>query len=158
MKNQYLLTPVLMLCCILFACNKGNGTLTPLVRSSLSFSANDTMISFPMNLAFIQDVNNIHTTLISGQYADTSSKQGNISLRLVGDTTGRYREDSLLITYTNASGMIYYKTSDTSNFVQVDKFPKTPNGMVSGSFTCIVANGNDSIRFINGIFSVPFQD
>jgi hypothetical protein len=158
MKNQYLLTLVLILCCILIACNKGNGTLTPLVRSSLSFSANDTLVSFPVDLAFIQDVNNIHTTLISGQYADTSSKQGNISFRLVGDTTGHYRGDSLLVTYTSASAIVYYKTSDTSNYVQVDKFPKTSGGMVSGSFNCKMANGKDSIRFSNGVFTVPYQD
>ena len=116
------------------------------------------MVSFPVNLVFIQDVLNVHTTLISGQYADTSFRQGNISIRVFGDTTGRYRWDSLTVTYTNAAGIAYYNTSDTTNFAQIDKFPKTAGGIVSGSFNCRVFSGKDSILFSHGTFKAPYQD
>ena len=115
-------------------------------------------MSFPVNLAYIQDVYNVHTTLISGQYKDTSSKKGSISFRLIGDTTGRYRGDSLLVTYTNAAGNIYYNTSDSTNFVRVDKFEKKYNGFVSGSFYLKVFNSSGSIQFSQGSFTALYQD
>ncbi|MDP4246706.1 MAG: hypothetical protein Q8932_12740 [Bacteroidota bacterium] len=158
MKYRYLLTPVLACCCTLFACKKSEGTLTPVIRSSFSFSARDTSISFPVDLAFIQDVSNTQTTLISGQYADTSSKTGSISLRVIGDTTGRYRGDSLLVNYVDASGRSFHNTRDSSNFAQIDKFPKKSGSLVSGSFDCHVVNGTDSIRLSGGSFSAAFQD
>jgi hypothetical protein len=158
LKNQYLLATLVALCGCLIACSKGSGTLTPLPQSSFSFSANDSLIDFPVDLAFIQDVNSTHTILISGQYTDTTLKQGNISLRLIGDTTGRYHGDSLLVTYTDPKGIKYYNTSDSSNYVQVDKFPKTSGGLVSGGFSCKVVNGADSILLSNGAFSVSYQD
>lgn len=116
------------------------------------------MISFPVNLVFIQDVSNAQTTLITGQYADSSSKLGNISIRVLGDTTGRYHGDSLFVSYTDVSGTMYTNTGDSANVVEIDKFPKTVNGIVSGSFTVQVANGRDSIRFTNGVFKAPYQD
>ncbi len=152
---------VLLLCVVFFACKKSNQPATGgASRSSFSFSANDTTISFPVNLVFIQDVLDLHTTLITGQYADTSSKQGNISIRFLGDTTGRYRAqgDSLTVTYTDPLGIAYYNTPDTNNYVQVDKFPKTPEGMVTGSFHCRVFHGTDSLLFSNGAFMAPYQD
>lgn len=118
------------------------------------------MVSFPVNKVFIQDVLDVKTTLITGEYADTSSKEGNISIRFIGDTTGRYRAqgDSLLVTYTNSQGVAYYNAQDTLNYVQIDKFPKTANGIVSGSFYCKVFAGKDSILFSNGIFKASYQD
>lgn len=116
------------------------------------------MISFPVNLAYIQDVYDVHTILISGQYQDTSTQKGNISFRLIGDTTGRYRGDSLLVTYTNAAGNIYYNTSDSANFVLVNKFEKKYNGIVSGSFSLKVSNSSGSIQFSQGSFTAIYQD
>jgi hypothetical protein len=116
------------------------------------------MINFPVSVAYIQDVVNVHTTLITGQYADTSSKTGNISIRLVGDTTGRYQGDSLLVTYTTPTGAIYYNTKDTLNYVRIDKFAKTPNGIVNGGFNCRVSNGKDSILLSDGTLLAYYQD
>ena len=158
MKNAVVLTSMIILCGILFACKKSNGPATAAPSSSFSFLANDTLISFPVNQAFIQDVTTLHTTMISGQYADTSSRQGSISIRLIGDTTGRYSGDSLLVTYINAAGNVYYNTSDNSNFVQVDRFAKVYNGVVSGSFSLKVTGSAGSIQFSNGVFTALYQD
>jgi hypothetical protein len=158
MKNNLLLTGILLLCLYLLACSKGGGTLTPITRASLTFTANDSMINFPVSMAYIQDVVNVHTTLITGQYADTSSKKGSISIRLVGDTTGRYQADSLLVTYTNPAGLLYYNTKDTSNYVRIDKFAKTPSGIVNGGFNCRVYNGSDTIRLSDGTLLAHYQD
>jgi hypothetical protein len=158
MKYRYLLTPVLACCFALFACKKSEGTLTPVIRSSFSFSVRDTTISYPIVLAFIQDVSNTQTTLISGQYADTAATTGSISLRMIGDTTGRYHGDSLLVTYVDHAGKTYYNTKDSGNFVQIDKFPKTSGSLLTGSFDCRLANGTDSIRLSSGTFSAAFQD
>ena len=158
MKNKLLLTSILLLCLYLLACSKGNGTLTPIPRTSLSFSANDSLINFPVSIAYIQDVVNVQTILITGQYADTSALQGNISFRLVGDTTGRYQGDSLLVTYTSPAGTTFYNTKDTSNYVRIDHFAKTPSGIVNGGFNCRVYNGNDTIQLSNGTLLAYYQD
>lgn len=115
-------------------------------------------MSFPRNEAFIQDVYNTHTTLITGRYADTSSQKGSISIRVYGDTTGRYRGDSLLVTYINSSGKTYYNTKDSDNVVTIDKYVKKYNGTVSGGFTVRVANGPESIRLSQGIFTALYQE
>jgi len=140
------------------ACNKSD-KLTPLLpSSSFTFSAGDSLISFPVNQAFGQDVYNTHTTLITGQYEDTSSKKGSISIRVFGDTTGKFRGDSLLVTYISSTGTTYYNTKDSDNVVTIDKFVKKFNGTVSGSFTIRVANGPASIRLNQGIFSALYQE
>ena len=158
MKNTPLLLSILFLGSILFACKKSGGNDSSNPSSSFTFSANDSMISFPVNLVYIQDVYDVHTTLISGQYKDTSTRKGNISFRLIGDTTGRYHGDSLLVTYTNAAGNIYYNTSDSTNFVLVNKFEKKYNGIVSGSFNLKVSNAAGSIQFSQGNFTALYQD
>jgi hypothetical protein len=158
MKNAPLLLSMSILCGTLFACKKssgGNPNVQP--KSSFSFLAGDSSISYPINLVYIQDVTTTHTTLISGQYQDTSSKKGSLSFRLLGDTTGRYRGDSLLVTYTDGKGSVYYNTGDSTNYVQVDKFPKIYNGIVIGSFSLKVAGSAGSIQFSSGSFIATYQ-
>jgi hypothetical protein len=116
------------------------------------------MISFPVNQAFIQDVYNTHTILITGQYQDTSSKTGSISIRVFGDTTGIFHSDSLLVTYVSSSGQQYYNTRDSVNVVKIDKFEKKYNGNVTGSFTINVASGAESIRLQQGTFTALYQE
>jgi len=152
--------PLLLLFAILFsfACSKSSGSnpvITP--TSSFTFSAGDSLISYPVNLVYIQDVASTHTTLISGQYPDTAAKKGSLSFRLIGDTTGRYRTDSLLVTYADGKGNVYYNTSDSTNYVQVDKFPKTYNGVVNGNFSVKVSNSSGSIQFSKGNFVAIYQ-
>ena len=158
MKDNLLLISIICLGGIVSACKKSD-TEKPLVpSSSLTFSAGDSLMSFSVNQAFIQDVYNTHTTLITGQYADTSLKKGSISIRIFGDTTGRYRGDSLLVTYINSSGTTYYNTKDSDNVVTIDKYVKKYNGTVSGSFVVKVANGPESIRLGQGIFTALYQE
>jgi hypothetical protein len=142
-----------------FACTKGNGELAPLNNpTAFRFSANDSLVSFPSTQVFIQDVLNLQTTVFIGQFSDTSTMSGNISIRVIGDTTGHFSGDSLLVTYTDNSGNQFNNISDSGNYVQIDKFPKTINGAVTGSFSLKVANGSDTIKLENGIFTAYFQD
>jgi hypothetical protein len=154
-----LLRSMLFLCFAVYACGKSsNGPSAPAApKSSISVSAGDSILSYPINMVFTQEVNTTNTTLISGQYADTSSKKGSLSLRLIGDTTGRFKGDSLLVTYTDGKGNVYYNTADSMNYVQVDKFPKTYNGVVSGSFSFAVSSSAGSIRFSNGSIVAIYQ-
>ena len=140
------------------ACKKSNSTAQAR-GSSLSFSANDTLVNFPVTLVYIQVVTSLQTTLITGQYADSSANPGNINIRIIGDTSaGRFSGDSLVVTYTNGAGVLFTNTTDSSNFVQIDKFPKTAYGMVSGSFACKVASAAGSIQLTGGLFIAPYQD
>src|SRR5436309_2841482 len=93
MKNTPLLLSILFLCPVLFACKKGDGNDSFSPSSSFYFSPHHNIICFPVNLVYIQDVYDVRTTLISGQYKDTSTRKGNVSFRLIGDTTGRYHGD-----------------------------------------------------------------
>lgn len=159
MKNRPLLRSLLFLCSAVYACGKSsNGPSAPVTpKSTISVSANDSLITYPVNLVYAQEVGSTHTTLISGQYPDTSVKKGSLSIRLIGDTTGRFKGDSLLVTYTDGKGKVYYNTSDNTNFVQVDKFPKTDNGVVSGSFSFAVSGSGGLVRFANGSIIAIYQ-
>ena len=150
---------LLFLCLAVYACGKSsNGPSTPAApKSSISVSAGDSLLTYPINMAYSQEVNTTQTTLISGQFADTSSKKGSLSIRLIGDTTGRFKGDSLFVTYTDGKGNVYYNTTDNTNYVQVDKFPKTYNGVVSGSFSFAVSSSAGSIRFSNGSIIAIYQ-
>ncbi len=155
--------PLLIICGLaswtFFGCTKGNGELSAQSNyTAFSFSANDTMVSFPSTQVFIQDVLNLQTTVFIGQYADTVNTPGNISIRVIGDTTGRYAGDSLLVTYTNSLGIEYNNTTDSSNYVQIDTFPKIINAAVKGRFNLNVVNGSDTIKLVNGVFTTLFQD
>ena len=154
-----LLRSILFLCFAIYACGKSsNGPSTPAVpKSGIAVTAGDSLLTYPINMVFTQEVNTTHTTLISGQYADTSSKKGSLSIRLLGDTTGRFKGDSLLVTYTDGKGNVYYNTADSTNYVQVDKFPKTDNGVVSGSFSFAVSSSAGTIRFSNGSIIAIYQ-
>jgi len=159
MKNGPRLTSLLFLCCVIYACGKSsNGPATPAIpQSSIAVKANDSLLTYSINLVYTQDVNSTHTTLISGQYSDTSVKKGSLGIRLLSDTTGRFKGDDLLVTYTDGKGNIYYNTKDSTNFVQVDKFPKTYNGVVSGSFSFVVSGSAGSVKFSNGSIIAIYQ-
>ena len=146
---------------VVFACACGknnNGPSVPVTpKSSIAVSANDSLLTYPVNQVFIQDVTTTHTTLISAEYSDTSSKKGSLGIRLIGDTTGRFKGDSLLVTYTDGKGNIYNNTKDSTNFVQIDKFPKTYNGVVSGSFSFVVKGSGGTVRLSNGTIIAIYQ-
>ena len=154
-----LLKSTLLLCLAVYACGKSsNGPSTPVApKSGITVSVGDSLLTYPINMAFTQQVNTTNTTLISGEYADTSSKKGSLSIRIIGDTTGRFKGDSLFVTYTDGKGNVYYNTADSTNYVQVDKFPKTYNGVVSGSFSFAVSSSAGALRFSNGSIIAIYQ-
>jgi len=159
MKNRPLLISLSLGYCLLAACTKSSPASAVQVapKSSITGSINDSLLHYPVNLVYIQDVDTTHTTLISGEYADTSSKKGSLAMRLRGDTTGRFSGSSLLVTYTDGLGGVYYNTTDTTNYVQIDKYPKTYNGVVSGSFSFTVAGNAGSLKFTNGSIIAIYQ-
>ena len=159
MKNGPLLRSFVLFCCVLAACKKSShGPAVPVTpASNISVSANDSLLHYTINLAYIQDVDSAHTTLISGEYADTSSKKGSLAIRLPGDTTGRFTGGNLHITYTDGKGNLYYNTADTTNYVQLDKYPKEYNGVLSGSFSFLATGTAGSVKFSNGSIIAIFQ-
>ena len=160
MKNGPALTSLfaLCLCYYLASCSKSNhAALEATPTTTVSFSANDSTIVYPLDLAYIQDVDSTHTTLISAQFPDTSVKQGSLGIRLLGDTTGRFRGGNLLATYTDGQGNVYYNNNDSTNYVQIDKFPKIYNGVVSGSFAMTVTGSAGSIHLTNGSIIAIYQ-
>ena len=156
MKNGPLILSLLILC-YLASCSKSSHSPSLSPGTSVSFSANDSVIVYPLDLAYIQDVDSTHTTLISAQYPDSSAKKGSLGIRVMSDTTGRFRGASLLVTYTDGNGNVYYNTADTTNYVQIDKYPKTYNGVVSGSFAMTVTGTAGSIHFVNGSIIAIYQ-
>jgi hypothetical protein len=110
-----------------------------------------------LDLAYIQDVDSTHTTLIAAQFPDTSAKQGSLGIRVLSDTTGRFQGSELLATYTDGKGNVYYNTGDSTNYVQIDKYPKTYNGIVSGSFSFIVSGSAGTMHLTNGSIIALYQ-
>jgi hypothetical protein len=159
MKNGPLLRSFILLSLtVAAACGKSShGPSNVAPTSTIIVSAGDSLLSYTVNLVYIQDVDSTHTTLISGEYADSSVKKGSLAIRLPGDTTGRFSGSSLQVTYTDGKGNLYYNTADTTNYVQLDKYPKTYNGIVSGSFSFAVAGNKGRINFSNGSIVAIFQ-
>jgi hypothetical protein len=157
--NSTLRRCLVLLSCLLAACGKSShGPASPATPTSLIMvNAGDSTLHYTINLVYVQDVDSAHTTLISGEYADTSSKKGSLAIRLPGDTTGHFTGSSLHITYTDANGNLYYNTADTTNYVQLDKYPKTYNGVVSGQFSFMATGSAGSLKFSNGSIIAIFQ-
>lgn len=158
MKNTQLPGIIILFSCFFTFCGKSHGPDNGQISTSFIFSAGDSLVSYPVNRAFIQDVTNTHTTLITGQYADTSSRRGSISIRVMGDTTGLFRSDSLLVTYVDAAGHTFYNSRDSTNRVQIGRFTKGYNGIVSGSFQVKLTSASaGSLQLSNGSFTAVFQ-
>jgi hypothetical protein len=160
MKNGPAFTSLfaLCLCYYLASCSKsGPAASSAAPTTTVSFSANDSTIIYPLDLAYIQDVDSTHTTLISAQFPDSSAKQGSLGIRVLSDTTGKFQGSKLLATYADGKGNVYYNTSDSTNYVQIDKFPKTYNGVVSGTFSMTVAGAAGSIHLTNGSIIALYQ-
>ena len=159
MKNSPELRSIVLLSIILVACGKsGQGpAIAATPYSTVSVSVNDSLLHYTVNLVYMQDVGSTHTTLISAEYADTSGKKGSLAIRLPGDTTGRFSGNDLHITYTDGKGNEYYNTADTTNYVQLDKYPKTDKGIVSGQFSFVATGGAKSVKFSNGSIVAIFQ-
>lgn len=157
MKNWPLLV-FLILSCSLASCSKSSHSpASAALNSSISFSSNDSVIVYPLDLAYIQDVDSVHTTLISAQYPDTSVRKGSLGIRILSDTTGLFRSSRLLVTYTDGKGNVYYNNSDTTNYVEIDKYPKTYNGVVSGSFAITVTGTAGTIQLVKGSIIALYQ-
>jgi len=158
MKQGPALISIICLCSFLSACSKSDGNAPATSLSSFHFTAGDTLIIYTVNIASIENVYNTRTTLITGQYQDTTKQKGSLSIRVLSDTTGRYTGSSLLVTYVNPAGISYYNTTDSSNYVEIDKYEKKYNGEVSGHFSMKVSNGTSGIQFTNGAFTALFQE
>jgi hypothetical protein len=149
---------LVLFCASLAFCSKSSQPGSPAApTTSISFTVNDSTVSYPDNLAFIQDVDSLHTTLISGQFADTASKRGSLAIRVLSDTTGRFQGSNLLVTYTDGVGNVYYNSADTTNYVELDKYPKSYNGVVSGSFSFIVTGQAGSVTLSGGSIIALYQ-
>ena len=156
MKSGPIKSSLILLCISLASCSKSSHP-TAAPTTSIFFTINDSTVNYPVNLVFIQDVDSLHTTLISGQFPDTASKQGSLAIRVLSDTTGRFQGGNLLVTYTDGLGNVYYNSTDTTNYVELDKYPKSYNGVVSGSFSIIVTGQAGSVTLSGGSIIALYQ-
>jgi hypothetical protein len=160
-KSQVRVIPLLIV--VFFAalaCKKtsNSGTVTPtLTLTATSQTSGSLAIHFPTVVVAVQEVDTLHSTLISGQYADTSSLQGSLSIRVVGDTTGTFSGNALLVTYVDGQGNVYNSTGDSTDNVTITKFSKAASGLVTGSFDLTVT-GTPGTLTLNGQFTAAFLD
>jgi hypothetical protein len=165
MKKSPLLTATLLLLLYsaLPSCKKSSTSPSALV-TSLSFSVtgplihqnNIPVIEFPAVQAAVQEVDTLHTTVITGQYTDTSTLMGGISIHVIGDTTGTFTGSNVLATYTDASGNTYNSAGDSTDKVTITRFSKLDEGPVTGSFNLIVSGSAGTLTLINGQFTASF--
>jgi len=159
MKSGPIKSALMLLCGMsLVSCSKSSHPASPAVpTTSIFFTINDSTVKYPENLVYIQDVDSVHTTLISGQFSDTASKQGSLAIRVLSDTTGHFNGSNLLVTYTDGAGNVYYNSNDTTNFVELDKYPKSYNGVVSGTFSIIVTGQAGTVTLSRGSIIALYQ-
>lgn len=140
------------------ACSKNNDPAAGHFTTSVSFMAGTGAVNFPVGGVAQQNVGSTSTTLITGQYADTSVRKGNISIRVIGgDTTRQYRTPNVLVTFTDSTGAVWTNSSDTTNAVTFYQFNKTAGSEVHGTFSCIVTNPQGTRLLLdNGNFTAPY--
>ncbi len=140
------------------ACHKADTGNRPLIPS-LTCRAGNNPISFQQVSVTGETIGNLHTTLITGKYADTSSLKGNISLRVLGDTAGLYKGQDILAAYMDNNGTTWNNTADNNNTVSVDQLNKIPDGRVQGSFTLTMTNGRgNTLSLSNGYFTALYKE
>jgi len=116
------------------------------------------VIIYPLVLAYTQDVDSTHTTLISAQYPDSLAKKGSLGIRVMSDTAGRFKGSSLLVAYMDGNSNMYYNnTADSTSYVELDKYSRTYNGIVSGSFAVTVTGPAGTIHLVNGSIIALYQ-
>lgn len=142
--------------CVLSACKKSQ--TTGQLPSVISFQTTSAAVRFPVNVVAVQQVDTLNTTLISGSFGDTSTMTGSINIHVIGDTTLTYTGSKVLVTYVDGSGNTYNSAGDSSDVVKITRFPKTENGIVTGTFQVTVSGTNGSLLLTGGSFEVPFLD
>lgn len=155
-RGMPLLIAVLLL---LPACKKNHsGSFTPSLNITATSTTNGSQtLRFPTVVVAVQEVDTLHSTLISGQYSDTSTLQGSISIRVIGDTTGTYTGSKLLVTYVDGLGNAYESQGDSTDQVIITRFSKQANGEVTGSFHIDVYDTPDELT-LTGQFTAGFLD
>jgi hypothetical protein len=160
-KSLVRVVPLLIVVCFAaFACKKNtnSGKITPtLTFTATSQTSGSIAIHFPTVVVAVQEVDTLHSTLISGQYSDTSSLQGSLSIRVIGDTTGTFSGSSLLVTYVDGQGNMYNSSGDSTDHVTITTFSKASEGLVTGSFDLTVT-GTPGTLTLNGQFTAAFLD
>jgi hypothetical protein len=164
MKKSPLLTALLflLLYSALPSCKKSS-TSSSLV-TSLSLQATNqstgvvstTNVNFPVVQAAVQEVDTLHTTVISAQYPDTSTLTGDISIHIIGDTTGTFTGSNVLATYVDALGNSYNSSGDSTDKVMITRFSKLDEGPVTGSFSLTVSGSAGTLTLSNGQFTASF--
>ncbi len=165
MKKNPFLTALLLLLLYsaLPACKKSSHSSSALV-TTLSFQATNQSMSvgspanilFPVVQAAVQEVDTLHTTVIAGQYSDTSSLTGDISIHIIGDTTGTFTGSKVLATYEDALGNSYNSSGDSTDKVTITRFSKLDEGPVTGSFSLTVSGSAGTLTLSNGQFTASF--
>lgn len=162
-RGPFIFVALLMTCCWFgVACKKSSHSTA--VVSSLSFVATNASggpsasIHFPKVTVAVQEVDTLHTTLISGQYADTATVPGSISIHVIADTTGTFTANALLATYVDGQGNTFNSTGDSTNVVTITEFQKTAGGTVKGSFSLTVSGTAGTIKITGGQFIAGFLD
>jgi len=154
MKKNLVLTALLAVSTLLPGCSKKNNSSA----TSLSFETPTASVIFPVSFAAVQVVDTLQTTLIAGQFSDTSTSLENISIRVLGDTSLTYKGNSVLVTYTDVAGNTYNSSGDSTDYVTISQFPKADEALVTGSFSVTVTGSNGTLLLNNGHFTASFQD
>lgn len=157
-KSLVRVVPLLFVICLVFACKKhaSTGSITPsLSITATSQTSGSTAIHFPKVVVAVQMVDTLHSTLISGQYADTT--KGSISIRVIGDTTGTFSGNAVLVTYVDGNGNSYNSSGASTDKVTITTFSKKAGGLVAGSFYLTVT-GTPGTLMLAGQFTAGFLD
>src|ERR1700744_413532 len=159
MKKSLVRVVPLLIVILITACKKNpSGTFTPsLSITATSQTTGAQSIHFPTVVVAVQEVDTLHSTLISGQYADTSTAPGSISIRVIGDTTGTFRGNSILVTYVDGMGNAYESQGDSTDMVTITHFSKQANGLVTGNFNLQVYDTPNELT-LSGQFTAGFLD
>ena len=160
-KSQVrIITLLLFSCWLSVACKKSHSGFTPSLSFQTTNDSSHTTVAvlFPNVTVAVQEVDTLHTTTIFGQYSDTSTLVGGISIHVIGDTTATYKANAILATYTDGLGNTYNSFGDSTDYVTITSFSKADEGKVTGSFSLTVTGSAGTLLLTDGNFVAGFLD
>jgi Family of unknown function (DUF6252) len=157
----------LLLLCILFTgtgCSKNDAApeVAPPLPADVQIGFLQDTVPVKLRLAETRKeiIGALSAINIQGKYPDSTGRKNTLTLRVLGDSAGKYGYTQIIAGYTDSLGNNFTTGSDTANTITITKLEKKYNGLVTGTFSIVVYNAAKTKKYNikQGSFTTLFID
>ncbi len=131
----------LLLLCVLFysaGCSKNEAVtvvpVTPPATVLINFFQDTISVKLRLAETRRETIGAVTAINIQGKYPDSTGKKNTLTLRVLGDSAGKYGYTVIIAGYTDSLGNSFTTGSDTANTITITKLEKKYNGLVREHF------------------------